>query len=105
MPSNIRKFDPNSREYARDYQAGWRASENYTDGTLDRADSRGASDAWYDGYHDSAAGREKWIYREWRRNGCDAGCGYACDGPHKELAAGTMDLEDETISVDDLVEA
>ena len=49
-------------EYKRDYNRGWRSSSNYSgsDGMLDRADARGESDAWYDGYYDHAAGREKW---------------------------------------------
>jgi hypothetical protein len=45
-------------EYRRDYQRGWRASS--AGGSLDRADARREPDAWYDGYLDLAAGREKW---------------------------------------------
>lgn len=79
----IRTVDPFSREYARDYTNGWNVSENWTEGCLERADAREVSHAWYDGYHDSAAGRPKWTYRTWRRNGCDSDCGYQCDGPHR----------------------
>lgn len=68
----IRSIDPQSPEYDRDYANGWRASENYTDGALERADARGVSHAWYDGYADSAAGRPKWTYREARRAGYDS---------------------------------
>lgn len=83
MLMRIRKVDPRSPEYDRDYMGGWRASERCTEGALERADQRGVSDAWYDGYHDVAAGRPRWTYREWRRNGCDSECGYDCDGPHR----------------------
>lgn len=82
--------DPHSRLYARDYMAGWNASVRapYGDGlTLERADDRNVSHAWYDGYNDHACGRERWTYRTWRRNGCDADCGYTCDGPHVNVAA------------------
>ena len=82
----IRMVDAWTREYARDYHAGWVVAERADPGALERADIRGVSHAWYDGYHDAAAGRPKWTYREWRRNGCDANCGYECDGPHKERA-------------------
>lgn len=74
----ITSYPPLSREYARDYQAGYVAGERGSEGALERADARGASHAWYDGYHDAAAGREKWTYREWRIKGCDSGCGYEC---------------------------
>jgi hypothetical protein len=47
-------------EYRKAYLRGWRASARVADGALDRADRRGEPDAWYDGYHDEAAGREKW---------------------------------------------
>jgi len=58
-------------DYQRDYRNGWNASERYGTSTasnsvnafetpLDRADARGASHAWYDGYHDNAAGRDRW---------------------------------------------
>lgn len=57
MPVIIRRIDPATREYAQDYRNGWRTSERCADGALDRADSRGVSHAWYDGYHDEAAGR------------------------------------------------
>ncbi len=45
-------------EYRRDYQRGWRSSAGQ--GSLDRADARREPEAWYDGYLDYAAGREKW---------------------------------------------
>lgn len=41
---------------------------NLNGGALDRADQRGEPEAWYDGYLDAAAGREKWHLRD-----CD-GC-------------------------------
>jgi len=40
-----------------DYRRGWAASARASDGALDRADSRGEPDAWYDGYLDNAVGR------------------------------------------------
>lgn len=77
----IRSVDPDSREYTRDYTNGYTVGLRGTEGALEAADGRNVSHAWYDGYHDAAAGRDKWTYRTWRRNGCDANCGYACDGP------------------------
>lgn len=46
------------------YRRGWSASQRYARGNsvsspLERADIRGESSAWYDGYHDHAAGRPK----------------------------------------------
>lgn len=77
-----------SREYARDYVNGWNVSERCSDGALDRADLRGVSDAWYDGYHDSAAGRPKWAWRDARRKGCDPNiCDPDCAGHLNEEIA------------------
>lgn len=78
---------PESVQYTRDYLSGWNASERGSEGALERADDRNVSHAWYDGYHDNAAGRPKFTYRAWRRNGCDSDCGYVCDGPHREAEA------------------
>jgi hypothetical protein len=72
----IRTLDPASPEYATAYRAGYKAGERGAEGSLERADARGVSQAWYDGYLDAATGRPMWIYRTWRRNGCDASCGY-----------------------------
>jgi hypothetical protein len=47
-------------EYRKAYERGWRTSMRMADGALERADDRNEPDAWYDGYHDAAAGREKW---------------------------------------------
>lgn len=65
--SGIRTVPADSPEYSRDYRAGWQASERYTEGALERADQRGVSHAWYDGYHDQAAGRERYAYRTARQ--------------------------------------
>jgi hypothetical protein len=46
-------------EYRKAYEAGWRYSQRST-ATLDHGDAMGFSEAWYDGYLDLAAGREKW---------------------------------------------
>lgn len=51
----LKDIDPN---VLRDYRNGWRASANV--GSLDRADARGVSWAWEDGYIDRACGREKY---------------------------------------------
>jgi hypothetical protein len=56
----ITRLAKGSPEYKRDYRLGWAASERGTEGALDRADGRNVSHAWYDGYMDSACGREKW---------------------------------------------
>jgi hypothetical protein len=48
-----------SAEYKAWYNRGWRASAR-ENATLERGDAIGAPDAWYDGYLDYAAGREKW---------------------------------------------
>lgn len=46
--------------YRERYNAGWRYSER--GGSLDRADDLGLTDneAWYDGYLDMAAGRDRY---------------------------------------------
>lgn len=72
MTVTIPTVPPDSREYARDYENGWRVSERCSDGALDRADQRGVSHAWYDGYMDCAVGREKWSYRKCRLAGFDS---------------------------------
>jgi hypothetical protein len=46
-------------EYRKAYNAGWRYSQRPT-ATLDHADRTGKPEAWYDGYLDLAAGRDKW---------------------------------------------
>lgn len=47
-------------EYRRWYERGWRYSRTSMSASLDHGDGLGAPDAWYDGYLDAAAGREKW---------------------------------------------
>jgi hypothetical protein len=64
----IERLDPSSAAYRRDYNNGWDTSARGADDALDRADARGVSHAWYDGYHDQAAGRPKWHLRDCR--GC-----------------------------------
>lgn len=49
----------NHESYPYHYNRGWRASARPTP-SLDRADKRHEPEAWYDGYFDYAAGREKW---------------------------------------------
>ena len=46
--------------YHKAYRRGWQASVRATDGALDRADARGESNAWYDGYMDHACDRPMW---------------------------------------------
>lgn len=48
-------------EYKRWYTKGWRYSGSDSDSvSLEHGDAMNAPDAWYDGYLDYAAGREKW---------------------------------------------
>lgn len=89
---SIRTIDPTSPEYARDYRNGWHVGMRATDGALERADDRNVSHAWYDGYHDAAAGRAMWTYRTWRLNGCDDACGYACNGTHRNGTEATPQM-------------
>jgi len=49
----------NDNEYRSWYEKGWRYSGRPS-ATLDHGDSNGYPDAWYDGYLDRAAGRDKW---------------------------------------------
>lgn len=54
----------NLQDYRKAYNRGWLASSRFTGRSsvspLERADDRGEPSAWYDGYHDHAAGRDKW---------------------------------------------
>lgn len=64
-------------EYRKAYKRGW-ASAQRGIGGLDRADARNEVDAWYDGYLDAAAGREKWHLRDCEaHHNNDGGCGVA----------------------------
>lgn len=77
-----RHLNPNTiagAEYRTAYNRGWKAGLNTGSFTLDRADTRGEPDAWYDGYYDQAAGREKWHLPNCAAHGpADAGgCGEA----------------------------
>lgn len=60
---NPHKLGP---EYAREYNAGWKASARVgATGNPSKAwDSGTTSDAWDDGYLDQANGREKWHLRD-----------------------------------------
>lgn len=50
-----------SGEYKRWYNKGWRYSGSGSGSvSLDYGDAMNAPDAWYDGYLDMGAGREKW---------------------------------------------
>lgn len=60
VPLSIEEKD--AVTYSKDYERGWRAASR-GDGQLDKADARGEVPAWYDGYHDRAAGRSKWSAR------------------------------------------
>ena len=77
---SIRYIARGTPEYNRDYQKGWAASMRLSDGALDRADQRGVSHAWYDGYMDNAAGREKWHLR----STCPAINGGVCWAGHSQ---------------------
>lgn len=54
MLMELKDIDPKT---LRDYRNGWNASAR--GGSLEAADARGVSDAWYDGYSDHASGHEK----------------------------------------------
>lgn len=72
-PSTARENTP---QYRADYIRGWKAGVNI--GALDRADDRNEPDAWYDGYLDYAAGREKWHRRDCAaHHNRPGGCGVA----------------------------
>jgi hypothetical protein len=50
------------KEYKRQYARGWNCSARGTEGALERMDWREPNNsAWYDGYHDDAAGRDRFI--------------------------------------------
>lgn len=82
-PYGYYKHEAEQRErekaYERDYNRGWRAAINRsTDGALDKADKVKEPEAWYDGYFDGAAGREKWHLRDCdRHHNLPGGCGVA----------------------------
>lgn len=57
-------IDPKTQKYATEYNRGWKANDN---ADIDAVGS--TSDAWYDGYHDAAAGRAKWTWRKARKAG------------------------------------
>lgn len=61
-----RRDDP---DYKRDYERGWRAGAGRND--LSRADRRGESDAFYDGFSDRSIGAEKWTRAD-ERDAIDA---------------------------------
>lgn len=44
---------------AADYTRGWDAANRGSSTALERADSRGETSRWYDGYYDRAAGRSR----------------------------------------------
>lgn len=52
---NLKDIDP---KVFRAYRSGWNAAARGT--SLETADARGYSDAWYDGYSDFASGHEKY---------------------------------------------
>ena len=70
--------DPQANaDYRKAYNRGW-ASGQRGIGGLDRADDRGEPEAWYDGYLDAAAGREKWHLLNCSQHDNSAnGCGRA----------------------------
>lgn len=52
---NLRDIDPQA---LRDYRNGWNCSARC--GSLEAADARGVSNAWYLGYSDNATGHQKY---------------------------------------------
>lgn len=74
METKVQSIDS---EYRKAYNRGWRSSL-YSEGSgvLDGADGRGEPDAWYDGYYDAGAGREKWhLARCTAHHNGPGGCG------------------------------
>jgi hypothetical protein len=75
MTSTIHSIPADSAEYAKDYNNGWRVSQRAADwdgnglSPLERADERGVSNAWYDGFEDYACGHDKWRKRQERLDG------------------------------------
>jgi len=53
--NNIKQI---AEQVKKDYRNGWKVSANC--GSLEAADARGVSGAWYDGYMDYACGRDKY---------------------------------------------
>ena len=56
-PSLLDSAGIDRKQYKKDYRRGWRCSAG-ANGSLDNHNCECA--AWYDGYFDYAAGREKW---------------------------------------------
>lgn len=69
---------PDDPDYVAAYNRGWRSALAEGGFPLDNADARNEPSAWYDGYYDHAAGREKWHlpYCAAHHNG-PGGCGWA----------------------------
>jgi hypothetical protein len=61
---STQSISPKTRKYVTEYNRGWQANDN---ADIDAAGS--TSNAWYDGYHDAAAGRVKWTWRKARLAG------------------------------------
>jgi hypothetical protein len=60
------------RDYRYWYNRGWRYSQRLTALGLEWGDSQGFPEAWYDGYLDNAANREKWHFVACRlAGGCE----------------------------------
>lgn len=78
-------------QYRKAYNRGWKAAQNPKETSqgspLERADLRGESQAWYDGYYDYAADRERWETARARD---------AADAADAERAAGAPEAPEET---------
>ena len=74
------KAEMTEAEYRYWYNRGWRYSGSGSDSvSLDWGDHNGFPEAWYDGYLDLAAGREKWHLLGCRKSGGE-GCAEHDDG-------------------------
>lgn len=49
-----------SKDFKYWYNKGWTYSSTAKNPTLEQGDRKGYPDAWYNGYLDFAAGRDKW---------------------------------------------
>jgi hypothetical protein len=55
--AHVRDDGLSGEQYVADYNRGFKSF-----GSLDAADFRNESEAWYDGHADNYAGREKWHF-------------------------------------------
>ena len=67
--------------YRSAYRRGWAASARASEGALERADDRNEPPAWYDGYLDYAAGRDRYHLQTCQDRDLHLDCHPAVDAP------------------------